>query len=62
MSMSNLAEGFIKHTEETFGAPHPTRERVIGARRIVVKVIFPFLTPKLPAILPVLLASATCNA
>ncbi len=38
MSMSDIAEGFIKHTEQTFGAAHPTREKVKNARRIVVKV------------------------
>ena len=36
--MSDIAEGFIKHTEQTFGAAHPTREKVKNARRIVVKV------------------------
>lgn len=44
MSMSDIAEGFIKNTEKTFGAPHPTREKVRSARRIVVKVA-PFLAP-----------------
>ena len=38
MSMSDIAEGFIKNSEKTFGAAHPTRERVKSARRIVVKV------------------------
>ena len=38
MSMGDIAEGFIKHTEQTFGAAHPTREKVKSARRIVVKV------------------------
>ena len=42
MSMSDLSEGFIKNTEKTFGAPHPTREKVSSARRIVVKVTSPF--------------------
>ena len=44
MSMSDIAEGFIKHTEKTFGAAHPTREKVKSARRIVVKVL-PSLKP-----------------
>ena len=39
MSMGDIADGFIKHTEKTFGAAHPTRERVKSARRIVVKVL-----------------------
>ncbi|KAK9823707.1 hypothetical protein WJX72_004820 [[Myrmecia] bisecta] len=38
MSMSNIADGFVKHTEQTFGRAHPSREGVKSARRIVVKV------------------------
>ena len=45
MSMGDIAEGFIKHTEDTFGAAHPTRERVKSARRIVVKVGRPKAAP-----------------
>ncbi len=47
--MSDIAEGFIKHTEQTFGAAHPTREKVKNARRIVVKVrLCQHLLPLMP--------------
>lgn len=36
--MGDLAEGLKKDPEKMFGAPHPARESVSSARRIVVKV------------------------
>lgn len=50
-STSEVQAGFVKAPEQTFGKPHPTREKVKSAHRIVVKVGHLFPKSPSPAVL-----------